>query len=63
MHDYRDHGKWVGNGSLECKNSSTLFEKVVAKPENLIHKFTYYLYNDTSFEKQVSPKDVAVRID
>ena len=56
MNDYRKHGKWVGNASLDlnCTNPKALFESIVTKPEDIISYITYGYFDksETTFETE-----------
>ena len=52
MDDYRTHGKWVGNATLDenCTNPEALFESIVIKTEDLIGYIVYFFIDGTSIE-------------
>ena len=54
MKDYKKHGKWVGNATLDenCTNPEALFESIVTKPEDLISviEYSYFDGSETTVE-------------
>ena len=58
MNDYRKHGKWIGNATLDanCTNPEVLFESIVTKPEDLIYdiQYSYFDGSETTHEYATS---------
>ena len=54
MEDYRKHGKWVGNETLDgnCSIPEALFESTVTKPEDLFGYIRYCFFDGSNDTKE-----------
>ena len=67
LEDYTENGKWNGSSSINedsCKNAKSLFESIVAKPEDLTNiNYRYFDRSVSSIKISKYPGDVWSYVD